>query len=249
MTLPDSCRLLEWDSAFFGFPVARIDPELRARDALESALAALGARSFRLAYWQPPADESLRATARALGGTLAGTLARFERALAPGAEAPARAGFVLERCGAPTRELEELALAAGARSRFAVDPRMPAGTAARMYAIWIRESFGGAMGDEVLAARDAAGAAGLATLKRDGTEGTIGLVAVAARLRGAGVGQLLMEAAAARFAQLGAVRAVVVTQGENLAACRLYESCGFAQAGVRLAVHFWLPAGERARST
>jgi ribosomal protein S18 acetylase RimI-like enzyme len=180
----------------------------------------------------------VRNLAREAGAIFVGTHQRFERSTGGGEEVPPT-DLRIERCTGCTAELETLAVAAGALSRFSLDPAMPAGTASRLYKVWVRESFGGVMGDEVLLARDASGIAGMVTLKRGTTEGAIGLVAVAERCRGSGVGRVVVSAATARFAALGVQRVSVVTQGENAAACRLYEACGYALAHASLIAHFW----------
>jgi ribosomal protein S18 acetylase RimI-like enzyme len=235
MSTPRYTRLA-WDSEFLGFEVARIagvveDEEsfTRVRDGLRSA-------GVQLAYWQPRFNQALRNFARNAGASFVGTHVRLERdtdqALAPDP------GVEVRR--ETDAELEALAIAAGALSRFALDPRMPHGTSARLYALWMRESFGGAMGNEVLAARDPAGTAGIVTLKHEGSTGTIGLVAVAERCRGTGMGRRLVLAATARLAKRGIGRAAVVTQGENTAALRLYGACGYTPAHRSLIAHFWL---------
>ena len=229
-----SYRRLAWDSDFLGVAVARIAQEIDDEKSVTRTLAELKAAGVRLAYWQPRDSEALRNFARASGASFVGTHVRYERST-EGVKVSSGSGFRVHSQGSVNEELEALAVEAGTLSRFALDPAMPAGTAERLYRIWMRESFGGAMGDEVLAARDASGVAGMVTLKQD----VIGLVAVAERCRGAGVGRLLVHSATARAAQLGKARISVVTQGENAAACRLYESCGYALAERSLIVHFW----------
>jgi len=232
--------MLEWDGAFFGFPVARLSEALRERAGLAAALADARQRGVRLAYWSPEARESSASLARELAGTIAGTQLRYQRTFTPVGQEPAAPGVEIRRCDAPTPELESLATAAGVLSRFAVDPAMPPGTMQKMYALWLRRSFSGEMGDEVLAARDAAGPSGLVTLKYGVSEAEVGLLAVAPRARGAGVGRALMQAAALRLLSRGLLTSIVTTQGENRPACRLYEGCGYAPGPARLAVHFWL---------
>jgi dTDP-4-amino-4,6-dideoxy-D-galactose acyltransferase len=235
-----SYRLLSWDSDFLGFAVARIAPEIDDDKSITLALCELKKAGVRLAYWPPRHSARVRNFARAAGATFVGTQLRFERATVLGDAGGGRGDLAIERCLATSGELEDLAVVAGTLSRFALDPAMPPGTAARLYTLWMRESFGGAMGDAVLAARDASGIAGMVTLKYQAASGVIGLVAVAERSRGAGVGRFLVEAATARFAALGMQRASVVTQGENAAACGLYQRCGYALAESSLIAHFWL---------
>jgi len=228
-----SYRRLAWDSDFLGVAVARIAQEIDDEKSVTRALAELKAAGVRLGYWQPRDSEALRNFARASGASFVGTHVRYERSTE---DVVVSTGLRVERCASVSEDLEALAVQAGTLSRFALDPALPAGTAERLYRIWMRESFGGAMGDEVLAAHDATGLAGMVTLKRD----AIGLVAVAERCRGMGVGRLLVLSATARCAQLGLPRISVVTQGENTAACRLYESCGYALAERSLILHFWI---------
>jgi dTDP-4-amino-4,6-dideoxy-D-galactose acyltransferase len=230
-----SYRRLAWDSDFLGVAVARIAQEIDEEESVTRALAELKADGVRLAYWQPRDSEALRNFARASGASFVGTHVRFERSI-EGLNVSSGTRFRVQSCSSASEELEALAVQAGTLSRFALDPAMPPGTAERLYTIWMRESFGGAMGDEVLAAHDASGVAGMVTLKHD----AIGLVAVAERCRGAGLGRLLVQAATTRAAELGKSRVSVVTQGENTAACRLYESCGYALAERSLIVHFWI---------
>lgn len=233
---------LEWDSRFFGFPVARLNTELRSPEVLESAFDALRQRGVRLAYWLPTMEQGLEQLARSLGGTLVGTHVRYEREFQTSEAVDAMPDAQIVPCTAISPEIEALAVEAGRLSRFALDPAMPPGTVDRMYRRWVQRSLSGPMGDEVLIAGDAGSPRGLITLKYASTAGEIGLVAVAEGARRSGVGRALMDAAASRFRRHGVRNVIVTTQGENRAACQLYEASGYAARRVGLAVHFWLAA-------
>ena len=227
-------ELLAWDSEFFGFSVARI------RDALEpervsDALRELRALGTRLAYWMPPRP------AKVGGATAAGTRVTFVHTLAAAKPRAIRVG-VERYSGAPQNpELVRLAIAAGRLSRFAIDPAFPAGSAEKLYRVWIERSVRGEIADAVLVARAESGSlVGLITLGAAGPTGEIGLLAVREDARGAGVGRALVEAALERFRSSGRRRAEVATQGENASACRLYETCGFERAREQTVFHFWL---------
>lgn len=228
-------KRLAWDSEFLGLEVARIDAQIEDEESFTRVRDQMRAAGVQLAYWQPRLSESLRTFARVAGASYVGTHVRLER----GTAAAAVPDPAIAPCRHTDAELEALAIAAGVRSRFALDPRMPCGTSARLYTLWMRESFGGAMGTEVLAAKDPGGTMGIITLKHEGATGTIGLVAVAERCRGAGIGRRLVDAATARLAAQGLGRAAVVTQGENAPALGLYQSCGYAPAHSSLIAHFW----------
>ena len=65
-------------------------------------------------------------------------------------------------------------------------------------------------------------------------------VAVAAEVRGKGIGSALMHAAHRWMQHRGAREAQVVTQLVNLPACRLYERSGYRLSRVQHYFHFWL---------
>lgn len=72
-------------------------------------------------------------------------------------------------------------------------------------------------------------------------EGLIGLVGVDAEFRGKGIGRNLVLAAMAWFGTQAAREVKVVTQGNNRAAQRLYQQCGFLSSDLQLWYHKWYP--------
>jgi ribosomal-protein-alanine N-acetyltransferase len=69
-------------------------------------------------------------------------------------------------------------------------------------------------------------------------------VAVAAELRGRGLGSRLLRFCLDEARRRGAVRAVLEVRSGNAAARALYKSCGFAQAGLRRG--YYADSGEDA---
>jgi len=237
----DRFETLDWDSAFFGFPVARIAREVAAEAALREALQALRARGVRLAYWFCAPDAERAARARALGGTPVGTRAVYRRALVAADADAAAPGVTRYTSSEASDALIALAQQAGRLSRFAVDPAMPSGTVQRLYRVWIERSVRGEIADAVYLARASDGAsAGIVSTSRAGARGVIGLVAVDAASRGAGLGNALMAAAHRHFVTGGLQESEVVTQAENDAACRLYTRSGYTLALTETVFHFWL---------
>lgn len=237
-----SYELLEWDSAFFGFPVARISADTGDEAELRAALGTLRNRSVRLAYWLPPDDGKHAMLARRLGAAVVGAHICYERAL--DAAGASRGAIGIESAQAHPEGLSELVrlgIEAARWSRFALDPHMPDGTAERMYRIWVERSVLREIADEVLLARgDAHGVSGMITLACRADTGIIGLIAVDPQCRRRHVGRRLLESASDWFARRGLRRACVTTQASNVAACRLYESCGYVVSRRLLVAHFWL---------
>ena len=236
-----NCELLAWDSAFFGFSVARIGARVADADALGEVLLALRERGVRLAYWFADPGERSERAADGLRGTRVGGRVLYRRDLAQAGEAHS-AVEVVRYAGAQADDaLITLAVQAGALSRFALDPAMPPGTAARMYRLWIERSVTGEIADAVYVAGGAPDRrAGMITTAAQDDAGVIGLLAVADGHRGAGIGRALVEAAHRHFRARGLARAQVATQEENTAANRLYEACAYRRARTDAVFHFWL---------
>lgn len=223
---------LPWDTAFFGFPTARILAPKRDQSGLGKIVAALKAAKTELAYWSvDPKDAESNLAAALYGGFLADVRTTYMAALpiAP----PQRPRFPISAVlpEEETPALYALAVEAGRHSRFNVDPGFPPNLFRALYVEWLRKSLAGERADAVLAAREGEGPIGLITLQAKAGIGNIGLIAVDAAFRGKGVGTELVRAALEWCGGRGCALVEVATQGRNLAATRLYESMGFAVSG------------------
>ncbi len=228
---------LQWDSAFFGFPVARLDltGELPPPSTLRAAVAAAGNRLCYVLTHDTAGD----AVAVAMGGLLADRRTELRRPLSPHARGGSDDGDIATHADLP--QLRALALQSAQFSRFRTDPRMPPDAWVRLYERWADNSLAGTMADAVLVARINNMVVGMSSVGcRDGI-GTIGLLAVDEAARGRGLGMALLERSAAWFADRDCTDASVVTQGDNLAALRLYERAGYHIADVTNVYHFWSP--------
>lgn len=238
---------LEWDSAHFGFPTARLEPAELADDALTQGLREARLRRFRLVYWFASAERAAvpDAPIREFDGRLVDRKATFvaDRLIPPerlGAE-PCR--IAEEPIGPASKRLRELAVAAGFYSRFRVDSRVPPDKFRELYEIWIDRSVRRETADSVLVAirpEIDPEPIGLATFSLRGDEVSIGLIAVDERARGKGIGSLLMDGVHRRAIETGATRARVVTQLDNAPAVRLYERRGYRLDDCKSCYHFWL---------
>lgn len=80
----------------------------------------------------------------------------------------------------------------------------------------------------------------MVTLGVKNGRGDIGLFAVDPSMRRRNLGVALVRAAQEWTRRKGLRFAQVVTQGKNIAACRLYEKCGYRIEKVDFFYHFWL---------
>jgi dTDP-4-amino-4,6-dideoxy-D-galactose acyltransferase len=233
---------LEWDSQFFGMPVATILPEKLGQEDLVEVMALLQENGVRLTYWaSDPGDRKSQRAAIDCRGTLVDRKITY---VTIAGEAPLPSGgpaWPVETYEEPftNSDLETLAVQAGRYSRFRVDPRIPEKKFIEMYTLWIRKSVDREIADAVLVVRHQGKIVGMVTVGEKNGRGDIGLIAVDDGMRGKQVGATLVFAAKAWAFGRGWNTAQVVTQGENVAACRLYERCGYRIEQIRNVYHFW----------
>lgn len=248
---------LQWDTEHLGFPVARLSSGEAAPSAIAAALDSAFRQGTRLVYWETASEPAKTDPLLSrYGGALVCRKVTFHQPLQP-REAETAAGrdrkvgqeeikVVKHPKQTASEPLRELAVAAGAHSRFNLDPRIPEGKFRSLYELWIENSTLGRLADVVLTAVDNTGeVAGLVTISQDQREGHIGLFAVSQRLRRRGVGRLLVREAHRWMARRGLVNASVVTQLENTAACAFYRRCGYRPREVKNVYHFWLNEAAR----
>lgn len=103
-------------------------------------------------------------------------------------------------------------------------------SAFKLYDRWLENSLARTAADWCFVARDRGSkeAAGIVTVKRDGSTADLPLVATAERFRGKGVLRLLTTAALAKLAAEGVGTCTVGTQLANRTAIRAYEALGFS---------------------
>jgi len=237
-------QLLLWDSAFFGRRIGRITPGRLDAATLAAALRWADDEHIETLYMLADADDA--ATVELLESASFGlkdlrvTLARSPTPLPPAPSLPAGARI-------DHAQPEDLpALAALARvshtdTRFFYDRRFPPEAAAELYALWLQRR--GAGPTLTLALRYDDEPAGYITGTVADDTGQISLIALSAALRGQGLGQALVHAALVWFAEQGASRCTVVTQGRNIPAQRLYQRAGFRTSAVQLWYHRWFERG------
>ena len=241
---PDvSFDLLAWDSDVFGFPVARVRDSIDSADSLSRAIDQLKDRSVRLAYYSFPWDDvGLRAIAQEQGGRMVDRKVTYAAECSEIVARDASPGVEVVRydAGEPDATLIRLARQSGEFSRFRTDPAVEPRVFEHIYDSWIRNSVSRAIAADVFVARVDGRTAGLVTVGERCDRGDIGLLAVDASARRRGVGRALVARARDWTMSRGMRAAQVVTQGENTAACALYEACGYRAERMLAVFHFWL---------
>ncbi len=244
---------LDWESNHFGLSAARLVGHDLDDGALSAALRLARQQGIRLLVW--PAEggrEVPRELLDEFAGALVDRKATFSKPIQPRladdhSQPAPQFPIVPYTATTASAALVELAISAGVYSRFRVDPHVTDEKFTAMYRLWIDRSVQHELADIVFVAslgdREAApgsGLGGMITLSEDRGLANIGLIAVAAKARGMGIGSALMHAGLRWIQDRGAREAQVVTQLANLPACRLYERSGYQLSRVEHYYHFWL---------
>lgn len=251
-------RPLDWDSSFFGVPMARLDFLLRGPEAspesmalaVTTALERFRAQGIRhVAIRVDVADMQAVAAIEPVGFRLMDALVTYfthphkepptlvrevghVRPLAPG-----DVDAVLDI----TREAYQ-----GFRGRFHLDPHLPSDRSDELYLEWARQCCVGRMADRVVVADDGQGSIhGWASTRRvepASTAGGVGLWAGslgACRRNRPGAYAGLIRALAMENYQRGDVTETQ-TQNHNIATVRVYSAVGAQYVRADYTFHAWL---------
>ncbi len=233
-------EILPWDSAFFGCTVARAGGRLDAARA-DGLVAWCRAAGVDWLYFLAVADDPATVrVAQAKGFDLVDIRLELEAEVTH--TAPAHVpGFVLRLATEADEEsLVAIAAEVHSNSRFFADSRVPRDRARELYATWIRRSRRGELADAVLVAESEGRASAYITgaVEAPG-HGSIGLLGVGPAARNRGVAQVLVNGMLQHLCNRGVRLVSVVTQGQNIAAQRVYQRCGFLTRSVKLWYHRW----------
>ena len=136
------------------------------------------------------------------------------------------------------RALRTIARTSHHDTRFYFDGHFEHEKCDLLYATWIENSFRGFAQAVLVAEADGEPAAYL-TCHLNDQASQIGLVGVGEGHRGKGLATKLVRAFLSWSREQGAPRALVVTQGRNLPAQRLYQRNGFITSSMDLWYHRW----------
>ena len=233
--------LLEWDSAFFGYPVGRILPVRMTAEALGDCLAEARNDGYAVLYWSAKPELDNHESAVAAGGALMDRKRTYVHDLDKLNPADLIVNWFIEsfRKPEPDAELESLALAAGEHSRFRRDPRFGQEAFRRLYLQWIRNSVSREFAEEVLFIEDFGHKRAMLTLGLHKGRPDIGLVATEAAYRGRGMAGDLVRASLVWAINRDYREAQVTTQAENIGACAFYEAMGYTLEREDWIYHFW----------
>jgi ribosomal-protein-alanine N-acetyltransferase len=232
------CRILDWDSAFFGCRIATVTAFTLTDDSCRTVLDWCEAHHVDCLYFlADPGDYDTARVAAVHGFSVTDIRLDFERAITAGPASTA--ADIREARASDIPALCEIAADAHRDTRFFFDRHFPADRAPELYRTWIARSCDG-FADGVLVADCDGRPAGYVTMHLEADRcGRIGLFGVAPAARGQGRGARLIEGAVAWLAARDRSCVRVATQARNVPGVRAYERNGFQLARVGIWHHRW----------
>jgi len=238
----DPCELLEWDSNFFGFRIARVRGNVLSRESVQQIDDWCHQTDIRCLYFLCRDDEPVSSRlAEDNGFRLMDVRITFqytnESSMLSMSELPVSIRpFQPEDVGM----LQTIARESYHSTRFYFDANFPRHMSDLLYETWFKLSYEG-YAQAVFVSEFEGMPVGYITCHLDEEVhiGKIGLVGVGYQAQGRGIGQMLVISAVDWILSRGAQQVEVVTQGRNRAAQRLYQRCGFLTKAVELWFHKW----------
>lgn len=241
----EDCRLLDWDTAFFGFRIGRVQGDSLVQEKVDKINDWCRYNDIKLIYFLAGSNDAITTRIAEDNGfrlvdvrmTLAVKIPSiFFASRAP----PAFMVAVRLSLREDTEILGRIARESHKDSRFFFDENIPLHLSKSLYETWIKRSCED-YADAVLVAELNDKPVGYVSchLCEEQGIGNIGLIGVSKSERGKGIGQALVKNALEWFAERGIEEITVVTQGRNRTAQRLYQRFGFLTQEVQLWYHKW----------
>ena len=232
------CTYLEWDTNFFGHRIARAGPTRLDDRSMKELLSWCSENRIECVYLLADLDDpqttQLAETNEFLLADVRVTLERTVNKAVPALPCD----LVREAREGDLEALRAIARTVHRDSRFYFDRHFDRAKCDQFYETWIANSLRG-YATAVFVAEVGGKPVAYITAHLRGEEAQIGLLGVAEGYRGASLGSRLVRHFLSWAAKESAKHAVVVTQGRNVGAQRLYQRSGFVSAACELWYHRW----------
>lgn len=229
-------RKLDWDSTFFSFNVCRIDSEILNIDDVQAVKLFLNEGDFKLAYYSSTKKLDL-----GMFSDLQVKLVDFKTTFIKKINRclDSHPSIISYNHKVPSQKILDIALQTGIYSRFNVDENIGKGKYEEMYKTWIERSINREIANEVLVYEVDGEVAGYLTVGEDQARANLGIGAVDSKFRRQGIGIKLFESAEKWSGDNGYDIIQAITQGSNMAACRMYEKLGYSIESEKYFYHIW----------
>lgn len=239
--MPNLLEILEWDSRFFGYTVAKINAAEIHSEKLGKIIEEAKNKKIRLIYlFADPADTVSLKSADINGARLVDQKITFHIKIDDAVASKTDASIEQFERSYPTSQLISLSLQSGIHSRFKTDTEFKNNEFEKLYLAWIENSVNKRIADYTLVYMEDAVELGFVTLRIKGDYGEIGLIAVDEKSRGKAIGMKLTAAVINLLHERNITDLHVATQLGNTLACNFYKKAGFTGIKTENIYHIWL---------
>lgn len=230
-------KILDWDSNFFKFPVAKIENNILTQDNYLKILDGLFAENIQLAYYfsKIPFLEK----ANNLHYDICPIFKKIPIIKPLNTVSKFHCNISLYTEEYPEEDLIKLAQLAGTQGRFGKDQKIPYSKCDELFKIWIVKSVNRTIADEVYVYREGKNIVGFATIKIVGDKGYAPLFAVKRSFEGKGVSFALMRAVETRLIEYGCEYLLSETQELNKKALAIFRRFGVEFQTPEYVYHLW----------
>jgi len=233
----------EWDSKFWGFPVAYLSSRYLTDNIVHRIDKVIKRDNIRLVEYQCNCHDNRSVKAAEENGFhFTDIRVSFEKDLKAKHECKMPAGITFARAKEnDIKTLRDISSYLYKDSRYFFDENFDREKANEFYKEWVEKAVLSKFDDECCCLYDNNIAFGFCTIKYH-VSGTanIGLFGMAKKYQGRGLSILLLNMVFDRLIDKGIKKLFVVTQGRNYAAQRLYQKAGFITKSTELWYHKWL---------
>ncbi len=229
---------LDWDSNFFNFNVGRIMGPIKEKQDIQNVEFLIEENKNKLSYYSTSKKlPEFVFESNKFDIVLVDRKTTYSKSINSDLEINKSISSIDHKI--PEEKLIDLAIQSGVYSRFNVDKKIGKQKFKEMYRLWMINSVNRKIAKEVFVFTENKNIAGFVTLGEKNNRADIGIIAVDNVFRGKGIGKTLMTSAEKWFSNSGYKSIQVVTQGDNIPACKLYESCGYNVESIELFYHIW----------
>ncbi len=229
---------LDWDSDFFHFNVCRIEGPIDNYDDARAIAFMMEAGKFKLGYYASPKELFLAPT-DTLEIKLVDKKTKYVKEVGSTVQYyPSISSYEYDYANGI---LLGLAIQSGIYSRFNVDKNIGKAKFEELYKLWVIKSVSKQLAKEVFVHRLHNDITGFVTVSEKDNRADFEMVAVDSKYRKKGIGSMLFEHAEKWSYDNGFHHIQVVTQGDNIPACRFYENMGCAIETMQYFYHIWRP--------
>jgi len=235
---------MPWDSNFFGHEIFMLNTKSYTQAIKEKINIATGRKKIDLIYFLCPSsnvtsiDFALKDGFKCVDDRLTYLVKKFEFD-----ESILDGNYCIKKSGhEDIARLEVIASQSKWTSRYFNDGNFSRDQLKDFYSAWVKKSVTGDLDDIVFHIEDAGTIMGFVTIKKNGPNlGSIGLITVAEEAQGRGFGlKLAAYAVKTLLKDWGCAGVEVVTQKNNVPACRTYEKLGFKIFDNSTWMHKWI---------